>query len=364
MNYYHTALIADVRRIASDAARRVFVLVDGARFDDLPSALSAAGIAHRSLYRNVQDAELVRAGPWLVDPYRQLDPARNAWGGLPSEVEVGEEDVIAADARAAMNEPLASADLDGGARAADPGAQLEAVIQLIGDAPASMFWIGDSSMTEPALWRHLRTLNMVLIPKEYDAPDIVPPADGEEALEAMMFRHADGNVMAEVLPVLDASQFSRIFGPAKALMFLAPDHPAPDGSPSRRAVLPGDAPPAQGGLLKLSMEQMRGIDAARLERSRLRITRYLRNVSPEQSARMSETQLAHATVQWMDEGRGHGLQSEAALGRWSYLQLITAGEIGKKREVTDYLRQPNAERTTDQRVQDLMHMAAFRVARG
>jgi hypothetical protein len=81
-----------------------------------------------------------------------------------------------------------------------------------------------------------------------------------------MFRHADGNVLAEVLPVLDAAQFSRVFGPAKALMFLAPDHPASDGSLIRRAVLPGGAPPAPPGMLRLSMEQMEGIEEIRLER--------------------------------------------------------------------------------------------------
>ena len=59
-----------------------------------------------------------------------------------------------------------------------------------------------------------------------------PPAEGEETHEAVMFRHGDGNVLAEVMPVLDAAQFSRMFGPAKALMFLAPDHPGSDGSPS------------------------------------------------------------------------------------------------------------------------------------
>ena len=205
---------------------------------------------------------------------------------------------------------------------------------------------------------------MALIPKEYDAPDAPPPAEGADTHDALMFRHGDGNVLAEVLAVLDAAQFSRVFGPAKALMFPAPDHPASDGSPLRRAVLPEDAPLAPAGLLKLSMDQMRGIEEMRFERSRLRIIRYLRDVAPEQSAKMSDTQLAGAIAGWMDEARGHGVKSEAALGRWSYLQLVTFGEIGKKREVVDYLKQPNPGRTTDQRVRDLMHMAAFRVAGG
>lgn len=251
MSNYQASLPAEAQRIATDPARRIFALADGARFDDLPGALAACGISHRSLYRNVQDAELVRAGPWLIDPYRQPDPTFNAWGGLP--LELNGDDAVAADSRAALQEPQADAPLAGASEAADPERQLETLVQLIGDAPAAVFWIGGASLTEASLWRHLRTLNMVLIPKEYDRQDIPPPAEGEETHEAVMFRHVDGNVLAEVLPVLDAVQFSRVFGPAKALLFPAPDHPAADGSLIRRAVLPADAPPAQPGLLRLSM---------------------------------------------------------------------------------------------------------------
>lgn len=80
------AMIDALSRIAADPQQRVYVLMDGARFDDLPGMLASAKLHHRSLYRNVQDAELLRAGPWLVNPYRKPDPAVNAWGALPPEV--------------------------------------------------------------------------------------------------------------------------------------------------------------------------------------------------------------------------------------------------------------------------------------
>jgi hypothetical protein len=60
----------------------------------------------------------------------------------------------------------------------------------------------------------------------------------------------------------------------------------------------------------------------------------------------------------------YSIKPERAPWHCSYLRLITVGEIGKKREVVEYLRQPHPERTTDQRVQDLMHMAAFNAAGG
>ena len=65
-----------------------------------------------------------------------------------------------------------------------------------------MFWIGSDTLREAAMRRHLRTLNQALIPKEYDNGGEPPAAPGETH-EPMLFRHADGNVMAEVLPVLN-----------------------------------------------------------------------------------------------------------------------------------------------------------------
>jgi hypothetical protein len=249
-------LLDALARIGVDPSKRVYALMDGARFDDLPGMLAASGLSHRSLYRNVQDAELVRAGPWLVDPYRAFDPALNAWGGLP--LENGREDAVAADTDAALRDTAPGNDLyasaSAGDLATDPLKQLELIAGIAGDTPAAVFWIGDADLTEANLWRHLRTLNMVLIPKGYGEDEPEPVEEGGETHDALMFRHGDGNVLAEVMPVLDAAQFSRVFGPAKALLFLAPDHPASDGSSLRRAVLPADAPsapPAPAGMLKL-----------------------------------------------------------------------------------------------------------------
>ena len=112
------------------------------------------------------------------------------------------------------------------------------------------------------------------------------------------------------------------------------------------------------------MDEMRGIEEFRFERSQLRIARYLRSVAPEQAQRLSDAELSRSTARWMEEAQSQGVKSEAALGRWSYLQLITMGEIGKRKEVTDYLRQGHPGHAADQRVQDLMHMAAFRIAGG
>ena len=180
------------------------------------------------------------------------------------------------------------------------------------------------------------------------------PAAGEETHEAVMFRHADGNVLAEVLPVLDAAQFSRVFGSAKALMFLAPDHPASDGSPIRRAVLPADAPPALPGLLKLSMDEMRGIEAARLERSRRKVGGYLRDVDEQAISGMSNTQLYELVRQYESDGNALGLRSERAHMKWAYLMSVSDGEIAKRPETRQFFLE--SSKHPDDRIDDLLDM--------
>jgi hypothetical protein len=145
-------------------------------------------------------------------------------------------------------------------------------------------------------------------------------------------------VLAEVLPVLDAEQFSRVFGPAKALMFLAPDHPASDSSIIRRALLPDDAPPAPAGMLKLSMEQMEGIEAARYVRLQKRTTEYLLRVGADKLEGCSEAELRRDADIWLKSGVAYGVKSECALWQWSYLQLFTRGRLVEVPGVDHYMR--------------------------
>ena len=121
-----------------------------------------------------------------------------------------------------------------------------------------------------------------------------PPDDADPAAEgheAMMFRHGDGNVLAEVLPVLDEAQFARLFGPASAMVFPAPDHPGSKGSPPRRALLPEASRPPAPDLLSLSMEQMRGIEGVLLERLTGRTASCIQRVGAHRLAGRSDAQL-------------------------------------------------------------------------
>jgi hypothetical protein len=316
-------IAAELLRIAIDPSCKVYAIVDGALFDDLPLALTEAGIAHRSLYRNVQDVELIRAGPWLIDPYHLPDLDVNVWGGMPADAAAGGP--VAADTEAAMSEPSGSgatgnASFHQGGGPAGPQAQLERLAAIAGDTRAAVYWIGDENLSETALWRHVRTLNMALIPKAF-LPDAPSPANDNEgpSHEAVLFRHYDGNVLAEVLPALDAAQFSRVFGPAKFLLFQSPDHPASNGSPLRRALLPDDAPPAQPGLLKLSDAQMAEIEYAGNAASRRETMVYLREYASDDVSRMTDQQLHQTVAEIEQKGLSLGFESVGAHLMFAFL---------------------------------------------
>jgi hypothetical protein len=320
-----TELLEAILPILADPARRVYAVMDGARFDDLPLELAAQGIAHRSLYKNVQDIELVRVGPWLIDLYHGFDPSLNVWGGLPTDG--GGLSPIAYDVSSAMKAnafETGPTPFHASGGRADPEVHIERIIALAGELSAAVFWIGYSNLTEAKLWRHLRTLNMVLIPRDY--VEDVPAEFGANALPSggntpanaptiVMFRHVDGNVLSQVLPVMDASQFSRFFGPANEVVFLAPDNPSQtSGSTVRRAALPEDAPPAKVGLLSLDGSQCEAIARARMQALKRRAI--LEFGAGEAAGRPSgREQVASA----FDRAEAYGLESKEDV--WAFVAM-------------------------------------------
>jgi hypothetical protein len=330
-------------------AGRKFAVVDAARFDDLRVLLADAGLAFTPLYRDEADEEVEAAGPFLVS--------------LPD--------------RTAARRLLA----------------------LAGPEPAIVWWAwpDQGEDTEGAIERHLRTINMVEIP--LDRPDGEPfdtdehglgeeraalaadhgaepghghhhahdeahghqhdhtPPELPELLEPVLFRHADPNVMAMLLPLLDAGQVSRLMGDATGIVVDAPDagalrsFPRPNGLPEKPA-----------GWLKISGRQYGALGWSQLDRTRHRIVDFLRKTAPGLVNRTSEQDLVSNTASWMGEAKSFGVRSEAALGRWCYLQLITVGSIGKNRDIVEFVsgQNPgnNRSATADERVRILMTMAA------
>jgi Domain of unknown function (DUF4123) len=333
-----------VCQVASDTARRIYAVMDGAQFDNLPAELASFGIAHRSLYRNVQDIELVKAGLWLIDPYHQPDPMANVWGGIPFAGDI--TPAVAADAEDALaasgsSYPEQTTAFHTGVEV-DPLAQLEKVIQLTGDAPAAVFWAGDHTLSEPVLWRHLRTINMVLLPREQ--PIGKTAQRGMDAYDAFLFRHADGNVLAEVLPVLDASQFSRVFGPTREIVFLAPDHPSvSSGSPLRRALHPGDAPLAPVGMLRLLRSQVEDIDESHNVVTRWDTVAYLRECARDETAPLSDSQLYERVKLLERRGLDIGFVSMTAHLLFAFMCITGAWEERDDAELSEAIEEEDID---------------------
>lgn len=372
-------------RPATDRSRAVYAVLDGAQFDDLPAELRGQGLAHRSLYVDVADDELILAGPWLVDLHHlrvdedvaDLHEEKHVEPRQAAEEPDDETLYAQADALAqAMRISVEAGDETGGGRLvlqqtvplaskADPAIQLEKVLAVVGDKPAATFWVGEASLAEPVIWRHLRTLNRVLIPQGYGEDDKGPStlpisvANGQEGggktHEAVLFRHCDGNVLAAVLPALDASQFTRLFGPARALAFHAPDHPTPSGSFVWRALAPDGTSAAPAGMLQIDADQMHAVEEARQERSRRKVVAYLRDVDPASTEGRSDAELHKAIRCYENTGNAYGLTSERAHMKWAYLMSVSDGDIDNAPQTREFFRQ--SSKHPDDRIDDLMDLA-------
>jgi hypothetical protein len=209
-------------KAAAEPNRQVYAVLDGALFDDVSALLAVRRVAHRSLFIKSIDYETVRAGPWLADPYSAFDATAHGMTGYALQTQPQYSEPAAKSAprksEAAIVAQLSSIEEVARARS---GTQLADSINFPASAPAAVFWSGGADLTEQALWRHLRTINKVRIAdrREGSTPD---------ALEWVIFRHGDPNVLAQTLPAFDETQFARFLGPADSVLYL------PDGDYTER----------------------------------------------------------------------------------------------------------------------------------
>ncbi|WP_158004082.1 DUF4123 domain-containing protein, partial [Methylobacterium indicum] len=200
-----------------------FAVLDGAQFDDLPAALRQAGLLGRSLFLDQGDAELERAGPWLVTLAQAPDAADH-------------------------------------------------VFRLAGDRPAAVFWCCIAG--EAVLYRHLRRINKARIPAWSAAGRSAPSEDDDGTFEAVLFRHWDPDVLGALMPVLDAGQFARVLGPASEIAYRSEAY----GGLKRVPANPG-WPVAPTGMLTIRTEQMLALGERRIEACRRSVAAYLRDVA-------------------------------------------------------------------------------------
>jgi hypothetical protein len=309
--------MADNRRlepILLDAGQSVFAALDGAQFDDLPSALFDNDFVSRALYldRGNGPPDRLKTAPQLVWLDRDI------------------------------NSPFAE---DTAFDAPIDGRILNSLMELVGQRPAVVFWHCEAGGEK--LYKHLRTINKVLFPKSgnidrgksYEqAPTTIMP-DCEDDADAsefgwVVFRHADPNVMAQVLPCLGPANYARLIGVANRI-FAVPDL---DWSENRICAVRDERfPTPYPGPLRLQVEEVGAMEILRTKSAWKRRILYLRETCPFETAGASEELLTRHLKLCADSGRRLGLQSEGAHCRWAFLVCKTGGRILYSREAFDFI---------------------------
>lgn len=338
-------LLIHLTQLALTPDIRLFAVIDGAFQTDLLARCRTMGLSPRPLYRHDGDPMIVLGGPWIINPYRDGfvmtdDPAPD-WAA-----EVDEGNLTAEELADRMRTAIEAGDATGGGMLPVDDiidtraiiARLDAILRLAGDCPGLVFWIGTGRLTEDLLYDHLRRLNKMLVPAvesgsngrsdlsdaAADTNEIASPAPGD-CYELVIFRHADANALAQVIPAMDPPQLSRLFGPCLQIVH------APDwewAATPRVLSKPADLPAAPKGPLRLTPATIRGMEALRMAGSRRKVMTYLRDVDPDGTRNLSDDALHRHVLDYEATGDSIGLQSERAHMKWAYLMSITGGEAG------------------------------------
>lgn len=282
-------------------AAPVFAVLDGAQFDNLPRDLLMGDFVNRSLYldRGDNNPEQVITAPHMV------------WLDERSEKITGRA----------------------------PKDTIPALLNLIADRPAAVFW--QCPTGADALYRHLRSINMVLYPKDalddWVEPESEDADDDTQSKEKnthtfVLFRHADANVIAQVLPAMDASESARFFGPATQLFCEA----VPESSSHRNWLQSQRSeihPIQHTGPLKLSIETVLGISKTSDHALISLIVSYLKDTDKKMASSYSDEGLSNIAVASVKSGQSIGFNEDFSYLFWSYLMMATGGRIADDEDI-------------------------------
>lgn len=271
----------------------VSVVLDGGAFDNLPRMLQDENIVARSLFLEGASADFRLAGPWLVD--LAAIPVRSYIGWLDSK------------------------------------------------HACAVYWSCSSGIE--VLYRHLRTLNEVLIPLEQTGGDL--PTTNLSQYERVLFRHWDPNVLGALLPILTRPQLARFLGPADCVVLNAPDYGG-----VKRVKAPADLPAAPSGPLRIEQDQMEKLKAAMLHSSRLRIARFLKANPPPHFAGLNDDFFWGATLASEVSADDLGIKTERGRARWASVMVLSDGRAAELPEVRSFIQQK--ETTPDNQVKALI----------
>jgi len=271
----------------SQAQHPIYAVLDGAKIDGLPDLLFDHDFSHKPLYRDMgsEVKEINQTAPQFIR-FDKWDYWENAL---------------------------------------TPRQRLESLLTILDDLSAAVFWEYDG---EPkCLFRHLRTINNILIPRDADTPPMPDPLDPEGETfgntathQQVLFRHADANVMAQVLPVMSPQKLTRIFGKAQAVIF-APEPEWSDGEAVVTITNPHDTyNPTHP--LKLTQPDMDAIEAQRLVGQRNMTVKYLQQTYPVETSKFDSEGLYKFVYRSEKIGERIGLEEDDAYRLWALLGII------------------------------------------
>lgn len=278
-----------------DAPKPLFAVLDGAQFEDLPGDLGSAGLFCRSLFLNHPDKSFERAGPWLFS--------------------------------------------------LDSSAARQVAETLALEKPCLVVW--SCADGEAALWRHLRSINEVLIPLPQSKG---PKSTSSAGFERVLFRHWDPNVLAQVLPTLDHMQFARFFGPAEQVVFLADTVWGGQVTASNR---PEGVEPPSGPLCfeRMSIDE---IEATRRVVQCDAIVEYLKNTLPALKEPHDDKSLRKGVYDAISGAETFGVNDPAAFNRWSYLYFVSGGAINSDKNIAKFMNSPDFKASPNEKVRQIM----------
>lgn len=372
------ACLAALTELVHDPSRRVYAVIEGARLPNIAAKLSHINVAHRPLYRAAPvHYDVVSGGPWLINPMLPARPTAVVSTPPPNEPDKLSDEALRKQA-ALLSEQMVAAlqagDQTAGGmlpEAASPDpvrtmARLKNIVELCDEASAIVFWIGDASLTEEILYSHLRSINKIIIPSTSETatfPRQIPETneditgeerDPNEAVrkteELVVFRHADPDVMMQILPVLDLDQAARLFGPADQIVFAPADI---WGGGVKRARRPNDAI-SKARWLHLTRQNLSDIGNTRVLAARYRRIAVFRRSAPHLLEGMNDQQALDFMERHEAQARERGLKTERGFFQWTYLMSASNGEFIRSPEIRAYIKTGNP----DARLDDIMrHMA-------
>ncbi|MDE8653721.1 DUF4123 domain-containing protein [Novosphingobium album (ex Liu et al. 2023)] len=186
-------------------------------------------------------------------------------------------------------------------------------------------------------FQHFRRINRAEIP------------DAQGRRESVLFRHWDNETLALLMPIATPAQKARLFGPFDRVALFCED--ADGALVAQYRPEPGAA--ALRGPLRFDAAQMVAIEGAMRARSDRRVARYLRRNAPAHTGQADDATMQRYVEDCRVQAETWGVTSEAGIGRFAWLQLVTQGRFAQMPEVHALMSAPSTA-TPDRRLTYLM----------